>query len=76
MHVHGRSGRAYVQVCGKSSGKARPARARAYARVSAAEYNLPLTVFTTGRALLTQKKTNTSAIYVHMHMHGQNGMGV
>ena len=58
MHVHCRSGRAYVQVCGKSSGKARPARARAYARVSAAEYNLPLTVFTTGRSglLPTQKE--------------------
>ena len=56
MHVHGRSGRAYVQVCGKSPGKARPARARAYARVSAAEYNLPLTVFTTGRAPYRRKK--------------------
>ena len=58
MHVHGRSGRAYVQVCGKSSGKARPARARAYARVSAAGYNLPLTVFTTGRAHCRREKKN------------------
>ena len=56
MHVHRRPGGAYVQVCGKFPGKARPARARAYARDSASEYNLPLTVFTTGRTPYRRKK--------------------